>query len=89
MRNDVLALICVLRHFDTLFVELEVTQGKGHAEFVDLVAGVVDIKLTLYFVASPIEGRSQTVADRAAAGIADVHWAGRIGGNEFHQHLFA
>ena len=65
-------------------VLLQVADSEALAELLDLVACVVDIELTGHVVAGPVEDSGQTVTQSAAAGIAHVHGAGGVGGNELH-----
>ena len=63
---------------------LQIADGKALAELLDLVARVVDVELTGHIVARPVEDGSKAVAQSAAAGVAHVHGAGGVGGNELH-----
>ena len=63
---------------------LQVAHGQALAELLDLVAGIVDVKLAGHIIAGPVQHSGQTVAQSAAAGIAHVHGAGGVGGNELH-----
>ena len=88
---DVLALIAVLREGHGLLAleVLQITGGQALAELLDLVARVVHIELTGHVVACPVHHSGQAVAQSAAAGVAQVHGAGGVGGNEFHVDLLA
>ena len=63
---------------------LQVAHGQALAELLDLVTGIVDVKLAGHIIAGPVQHSGQTVAQSAAAGIAHVHGAGGVGGNELH-----
>ena len=86
--HNILAVIAVLRHLDPVPVKLEIPQLQGHAEFIDLVAGVVDIEFPADLVAGALQHSGQAVTDGPAPGVADVHGAGGVGGDELYQHLF-
>ena len=92
--DDVLAVVAVLRHIAVgggaflPFADLQIPQREGEAELLNLVAGVVDVEFPTDVIARPVEDRGEGVADCAAAGVADVHRAGGVGGDEFYQHLF-
>ncbi len=88
---DILALIAVLGELDVLlaFVDLQVAGGQRLAEFFDLVAGVVDVELAGDLVAGPVEHAGQTVAQRAAAGVAQMHGAGGVGRDELDHGFLA
>ena len=68
---------------------LQVAHRQTFAELLDLVAGVVDIELAGHIVAGPVQHSGQTVAQRAAAGVAHVHGTGGVGRNELHVVLCA
>ena len=90
MVQNVHTLIAVLGQ-GVLFLplkELHIPHRKGRPKFIDLVAGVVDIELAGHIMTAPFQCRRQAVAYGAAAGIAHVHGAGGVGGNEFHHYLF-
>ena len=55
----------------------------------DLHAGVVVIELARDVVTLAMQQGRQGIAERTLASVADVQRAGRIGGNEFDQHLLA
>ena len=88
---DVAALIALLgQGIGFLAAELlQVAHRQTFTELLDLVAGIVDIELAGHIVAGPVQHSSQTVAKRAAAGVAHVHGAGGVGGNELHVVLCA
>ena len=58
-------------------------------EFGDLVSGVVDVKFLPGRAAAAGENIGQRVAQYAAAGVAHMHGAGGICGNEFHHNLLS
>ena len=88
---DVAALIALLgQGIGILAAELlQVAHSQTFAELLDLVAGIVDIKLAGHIVAGPVQHSGQTVAQSAAAGIAHVPGAGGVGRNELHVVLCA
>ena len=55
----------------------------------NLVAGVVDVELLPGVAAVPLEDVGQGVTQHAAAGVAHVHGAGGVGGDELHHDLLA
>jgi len=63
---------------------LQVADGQALAEFLDLVACIVDVELTGHIIAGPVQHSGQAVAQSAAAGVAHVHGAGGVGRNELH-----
>ncbi len=89
--DDVRALVALLgqRAGFLALVQLQVADGQALAELLDLVAGVVNIELAGHVVAGPIQAGGQTVTQGTAAGVAHVHGAGGVGGNELHVILFA
>ena len=83
--DDVLPVVAVLRHLNGVAEVLTVTDIEAQTELFDLVAAVVDIEFPFGAVARPCEHLGKSIADGAAAGVADVHRARGVGGNEFHQ----
>ena len=88
---DVVAVVAVLGEGDVLLPQhqLEIAGVDAHGELVDLVARVVDVELPPHVVARPLQHGGQGVAQHAAPGVADVHGAGGVGGDELHHHLLA
>ena len=86
---DVVAVVTVLRELHRVFAlnELEVARLDALGELLDLVARVVDIKLPLHRRAVPVQHAGERVAQHAAAGVAHVHRAGGVGGDELHHVL--
>ena len=86
---DVVAVVAVLGELDGVLAldELEVAGLDALGELFDLVAEVVDIELTPHVRAGPVEHARERVAEHAAAGVAHVHGAGGVGGDELH-HVF-
>ena len=82
--DDVRALIALLGQGAGVLalVELQVADGKALAELLDLVARVIDVELAGHIVARPVQTGGQTVTQSAAAGVAHVHRAGGVGGDE-------
>ena len=64
--------------------DLVITGVQALGELLDLVAGIVDIEFTPHIGTVPAEYLSQGVTQHAAAGVAHMHGAGGVGGNEFH-----
>ena len=87
---DVVAVVAVLREGNGVLAleDLEVAGLDGDGELMDLVAGVVDVELLPGVAAVPPEDVGQGVAQHAAAGVAHVHGAGGVGGDELHHHFF-
>ena len=85
MLCDVGAMVGILRHLHRRVKVLEIAHFQRSGELLDLVAGIIDVELTLYLPASPAENLRQAVAQRTASGIAHVHRAGGVCGNKFHQ----
>ena len=86
---DVLALVAVLRerHRVLPLDQLAVPGVDGVGEFVDLVAGVVHVELPRHVRAAGGEDAGQGVAQHAAPGVAHVHGARGVGGDELHHDL--
>ena len=63
-------------------VELQIADGKALAEFLNLVARVVDVELAGHVITGPVQAGGQAVAQGTAAGVAHVHGAGGVGRNE-------
>ena len=86
---DVIAVVAVLgkRHRVLASDDLEVAGLQAPGEFLDLVAGIVDIELTPHLRTGFLQHGGQRIAQHAAAGIAHVHGAGGVGGNKLH-HVF-
>ena len=83
--EDILAVVAVLGQLGRVFREkLLVADREGEAEFIELVAGVVDVELAPHVVACGVEHGGEAVTERAAARVAHVHRAGRVGGDKFH-----
>ena len=89
-RRNIRAVIAVLRQLGRVFSQkqLLIANVQRKAEFVNLVARVVDIKFPRNAVPRHFEHRREAVAKRAAARIAHMHRAGRVGGHKFHHNLF-
>ena len=68
---------------------LEIAHLQGDAELLNLVARVVDIELAGHVVAGLVHRRGQAVAQRAAARVAHVHRARRVGPDKLDHHLAA
>ena len=88
---DVVPMVALLREGVVLLPhrQLHAAGVDGHGEFVDLVAGVVDIKFFPGVPAVPLQHVGQGVPQYAATGVAHVHGAGGVGGDELHHHPLA
>ena len=86
---DVVPVVALLREGDVLLPEqdLAVPGVDGHGKLVDLVARVVDVELLPGVAAVPLEHVGQGVPQHAAPGVAHVHGAGGVGGDELHHDL--
>ena len=87
--HNIHALVGVLRQLHRRVIMLQIAHFQGSGELLNLIAGVVHIKLPLHIISGPIQHRCQAVADRAAPGVADMHRPGGIGRDELHQHTLA
>ena len=89
--TDVAALVAVLREGDGVLAldQLEVADLDGAGELIDLVAGVVDVELPADIRTAEAQDGGQGVAQDAAPGVAHVHGAGGVGGDELHHDLLA
>ena len=78
---DVCALIPRRVKFDSIFAFefLNITSLNRVRKLVHLIARVIDVKFTGHVMACPVEHFRQTVAQHAAACVAHVHRAGRVG----------
>ena len=87
----VLAVVAVLGQLGRVgaFVYLLIADIEREGEFIDLIAGVVDIEFAADIVARKVHDRREAVTQSAAAGVAHVHRSCRIGGDEFDIYLFA
>ena len=86
---DIVAVVAVLGKFHRVLTQdqLLIPGVDGGGELLDLVAGVVHIEFPPDLIAVPIQDAGQGVAQDAAAGVAHVHGAGGIGGDELHHDL--
>ena len=82
--------VAVLREFHgaLALVDLKVARLQRAAEFFNLVARVVYIKLPAHPEAGGVQHGRQAVAQRAPARVAHVHRPGRVGRDELHHDLF-
>ena len=67
--------------------DLEIPGLQAFGEFLDLVACIVDVELPPDIGTGFLQHRGQGVAQNTAPGVAHVHGAGGVGGDEFH-HVF-
>ena len=86
---DIVAVIAVLGELHSVLAadELDIARLNALGELVDLVAKVVDVELTPHICAIPAEHLGERVAQDAAAGVAHVHGAGGVGGDELDHIL--
>ena len=86
---DVLTLVSVLREGHRVLPpdDLEIPGFNGVGELIDLVARVVHVKLPRHVGAARRQHAGQGVSQHAAPGIAHVHGARGVGGDEFHHDL--
>ena len=95
MVDDILPMVAVFRHIGIFgaalltVTDLQIPQRQRQTKFVDLVAGVVDIELTVDAKTRPVKNRSKGIANRAAAGITNMHRPGRVGRDKFNQNPFS
>ena len=84
--HDIRALIAFLGQGIALLAQalLQIAHGQAFAEFLDLVAGIVQVELTGHLIARPVQHGGQTVTQGAAPGVAHVHGARGVGAHEFH-----
>ena len=88
---DILPLVAVLREGHVLLSldALEIPGLDGVGELVDLVTGVVHIELPCHVCAAGGEDGGQGVPQHAAPGVAHVHGARGVGGDELHHDLLS
>ena len=88
---DVVAVIAVLGELHGVLAldDLQIPGLQALGKLLDLVAGVVDIELPPHVGAGLLQHRGQGVAQDAAPGVAHVHGAGGVGGDELHHDLLA
>ena len=73
-------------HFAILFSE---AQPDRTAEGCHLIAGVVDIILTLHGIPCGLENRRHGISDRRTATVTDMQGAGGVGADEFNLDTLA
>ena len=88
---DVVAVVAVLGELHRILSleDLEIPGLQTLGEFFDLIACIVDIELPPDIGAGLLQHRGQGVTQDAAPGVAHVHGAGGIGGDELHHVLLA
>ncbi len=86
---DVVALVAVLGEGHRVLAQedLQVPGLQGGGEFLDLVAGVVDVELPPDLRSVGLQHSGQGIAQDAAPGVAHVHGAGGVGGDKLHHDL--
>ena len=86
---DIVAVVAVLGELHRVLAldDLEIPGLKALGELFDLIAGVIDIELTPHVRTGLFQYACQRVAQHAAAGVAHMHGAGGIGGDELHHDL--
>ena len=89
--DNILAVIAVLGQFNGIFTleKLLISDIQRKAEFVNLIARIVNIKLTADIIARKVHNRRKAIAESAASCVAHVHGAGGVCGNKFNVYLFA
>ena len=82
-------MVAVLRKLHRVLAldDLEVPCLQALGELLDLVAGVVDVELPPHVRAGLLQHGCQRIAQHAAPGVAHVHGAGGVGGDELHHVL--
>ena len=81
-RLQVVARIETLRDVaDVLAQRLAIAQEHGAREHVHLAARIVDVVFARHIEAGERQKIGEHVAEHRAAAMADVHWAGRVGGD--------
>ena len=88
---DIIAMIAVLRELHSVLAtdQLLIPGIQTPGKLIDLVAGVVDVELPPHVGTGLLEYGGQRVAQHAATGVAHVHGAGGVGGDELHHHPLA
>ena len=88
---DVVAVVAVLGELDRILAldELDVACFDALGELFDLVAKVVDVELAPHVRARPVEHLGERIAQHAAAGVAHVHGARGVRGDELDHVLLA
>ena len=87
--NDVFAAITVVWPPRAVRLDAFRTQLHRAGQVLDLIAGIVVIKLAMHRAALRFEQIAQRVAERGLTGVAGMQRAGGVGGDKFHQHSFA
>ena len=89
--SDVRAVIAVLGKLHAVFAfkKLLISDIERKGEFVNLVAGVVNIKLAADLVARILKHGRKAVAQSAAPCVAHMHRAGGVCGNELNVQPFS
>ena len=88
---DIVAMIAVLRELNGVLAadQLLIPGIQAPGKLVDLVTGVVDVELPPHVGTGLLEYGGQRVAQHAATGVAHVHGAGGVGGDELHHVLLS
>ena len=88
---DVVAVVAVLGELHGVLAldDLQIPGLQALGKLLNLVAGVVDIELPPHVGAGLLQHRGQGVTQDAAPGVAHVHGAGGVGGDELHHDLLA
>ena len=88
---DIVAVVAILGEFHRVLAldDLEVAGLQTLGKLLDLVAGVVDVELAPHVRAGLLKHAGQRIAQHAAPGVAHVHGAGGVGGDELHHDLAA
>ena len=91
VRFDVVAVIGVLGQLDLILAEMQlhIPYVERQAEFLDLIARIVDVELAPHLVTGGIQYARQTVAERTAAGVTHMHRACGVSRDVFHHHFLS
>ena len=86
---DIVAVVAVLGELNCVLAlyKLKAASLDGGCKLLDLIAGIVYIELTPNIVARSLQNGSQRIAQHAAAGVAHMHWACGVCGNELDHEL--
>ena len=85
----ILAEICVLGNLNRIVKQLQISCLKACLKLLNLIARVIDVKLTRYIKSRSVEHRAESVAECAASCIAYMHGACGVCRNIFNQNALA
>ena len=88
---DIVAVVAVLGELNGVLAadELDVARLDALGKLFDLVAEVVDVELAPDLCPRPVKHLCERIAEHAAAGVAHVHGAGGVRGDELDHILLA